>query len=133
MYVLDDQLAASEVLAPLRSWLVIERLQNLRPSELIRDDRVPEILRTLREPTFVTIDQGFWTKRLCDPKYCILVFGLRDDQQSLLPDLLRRLLRQKDDFGTRSKRMGKVARVSLTGHEYWNYENPQKYRTIWSD
>ena len=62
--ILDDQLSQSEVLQPLDEWISVQRLRDLRPHELILDDRIPEILLTLRQPTFVTIDRGFWDKRL---------------------------------------------------------------------
>jgi hypothetical protein len=85
--VLDDQLKASHVLQPLRKWITVQRLRDLRPHQLILDDRVPQILWTLKQPTFVTIDHGFWKKTLCPPDYAVLVFSLRDDQQVQLPGL----------------------------------------------
>src|SRR5713226_3968969 len=99
--ILDDQLDVSEILPPLRKWITARRLQDLRPSELIRDDRIPEILLTLKSPTFITIDHGFWDARLCHPGYCILYFALRDDQQQLIPTLLRALMRRAE-FRSRS-------------------------------
>src|SRR5438552_3241244 len=86
---------------PVHSVLTI---QELRPNEQILDDRIPQILRALRHPTFVTIDQGFWNRRLCHPAYCILHFPLRDDQQSRLPGLLRALWRLPE-FRVRKRRM----------------------------
>jgi hypothetical protein len=121
--ILDDQLDITEILPPLRKWITARRLQDLRPGELIRDDRIPEILMRLKSPTFVTIDKGFWDSRLCHPKYCILFFALRDDQQSLVPGLLRALFRRAE-FSTRSKRMGKVARVSSKAISYWQFQQP---------
>jgi hypothetical protein len=41
--VLDDQLDVVEVLPPLLKWITATRLQDLRPGELVLDDRVPEI------------------------------------------------------------------------------------------
>jgi hypothetical protein len=118
--ILDDQLDISEVFFPIRKWITARRLQELRPGELIRDERVPEILRTLKSPTFITIDHGFWNARLCHPDYCIVYFALRDDQQQLIPGLLRALLRRVE-FRARSKRMGKVVRVSGTTIAYWEF------------
>jgi hypothetical protein len=68
--ILDDQLFDLEVLVPLARWTTIQRLRDLRPGEVIKDDRVPVLSRQLRQPTFVTIDLGFWDKGLQDPKYC---------------------------------------------------------------
>lgn len=57
--ILDDQLFDEEVLIPIARWTTVQRLRNLRPSEVIKDERVPVILREIAQPTFVTIDMGF--------------------------------------------------------------------------
>jgi hypothetical protein len=94
------------------------------------DDRVPQILWTLKEPTFVTIDLGFWKKSLCHPDYAILVFALRDDQQVQLPGLLRALFRRRE-FHTRKNRMGKIARISTASIDYWEFHGEQIRRIDW--
>jgi hypothetical protein len=109
-FILDEQLDLQVVLPPLRRWTSVILLRDLRPGEVILDDRVAEILLEVVKPTFVTIDRDFWDRRLCHPDYCILCFDLRDDQQNLLPRWLRALVQQKG-FDTRAARMGKVARV----------------------
>ena len=53
--VLDDQLFDLEVLLPIARWITVRRLRDVRPSEVIKDERVPMLLRQLRQPTFVTI------------------------------------------------------------------------------
>jgi hypothetical protein len=116
--VLDDQLDVQIILPELEPWITAVRLQSLRPGEHILDERVPEILLTLKTPTFVTIDHGFWNRRLCHPGYCILYFGLHADDQQQLPGLLQRLFRLPE-FRTRAARMGKVARVTEELVTYW--------------
>ena len=128
--VLDDQLDLRAVLRPLRKWITARRLQELRPGELILDDRVPQILRTLKQPTFVTIDQGFWSPRWTDHNYAIVCFALRNDQQRRLPGLLRALFRHPE-FRTRAKRMGKVARVGLTTIEWWQFRRADLHQVAW--
>jgi hypothetical protein len=119
--VLDEQVDLTVVLPPLKKWITVEPLAHLRPDEQILDDRVPTLLRALKQPTFVTIDQDFWHRRWCDPGYCILYFELRDKEQKLIPDLLRELFRH-DEFKTRAARMGKVACVSPSGVRYWQFQ-----------
>jgi hypothetical protein len=116
--VLDDQLDVQKVLPPLAGWMRAVRLQDLRPTERILDDRVPQLLLALNGPTFVTIDRGFWRRRLSHPGYCILYFALRKEEQEEIPPLLRRLFR-RPEFRTRAVRMGKVARVSKSVVTYW--------------
>ena len=91
--VRDDQLDVQIILPALAGWLTAVRLQELRPDEHVLDDRVPEILRTLSTPTFVTIDHGFWNRRLCHSVFCILYFDLGKDGQEVLPALEVRLRR----------------------------------------
>jgi hypothetical protein len=129
--VLDDHLSESDVLRPIQQWGTAELLRQLRPDEIVLDDRVPQILLTLKQPTFVTIDQGFWNRRWCHPKYCILYFALRDDQQELLPALLRALLRQPE-FRSRASRMGRVARVSSASIESWSFQASQMEPIAWA-
>lgn len=62
--ILDDQLADIAIRGRLAQWTRAQRLRDLRPGEVIKDERVPMILRELRQPTFVTIDMGFWNARL---------------------------------------------------------------------
>ena len=117
-FILDDQLAPDQVEIPLRRWLKVAYLRDARPNEVIKDDRVETILHALRQPTFITIDRDFWSTDLRHPRYCVLYFALREDEQRALPELLRRLLRLPE-FRTCAARMGKVARVSRERVQYW--------------
>jgi hypothetical protein len=114
--ILDAHVNAVRVLPLLRRWITVERLQDIRPRQLVLDDRVPEILLRLKQPTFVTIDSDFDDPRLCNPNYCILYLALHDKEQPSIPALLRVLLR-RSEFRARAKRMGKLARpASNTGN-----------------
>ena len=130
--VLDDQLFNLEVLVPIARWITVQRLRDLHPGEVIKDDRVPSLLRGLRQSIFVTIDMGFWQGKLRDPRYCILCFPLRNDEQYKLPDLLRRLLRLPE-FRTKAVRMSKVARVSQVMVEYWQSSDEKLHKLLWPE
>src|SRR4051812_5216690 len=95
-FILDDQLDVRAVLGPRKGRLKARRLAALRPGQRVLDDRVPEILLTLKRPTFLTIDQDFWDRSLCHPGYCILCFALPTDEQEQIPALLRALLRRPE-------------------------------------
>jgi hypothetical protein len=123
--VLDDQLDLQKILPPLEEWMTAVRLQDLRPGQHILDDRVPHLLLSLNKPTFVTIDHGFWKRRLCHPGYGILYFALSKEKQERLPPLLRRLFRLAE-FRTRTARMGKVARVGISVVTYWEADKKLK-------
>ncbi len=130
--ILDDQLFDVEVLIPIARWITVQRLRDLRPSEVIKDERVPELLRRLRQPTFVTIDMGFWNRGLRDNKFCILCFALQNDEQDQLPELLRRVLRLPE-FRSKASRMGKVARISTIDIQYWELRSENLHRMRWNE
>src|SRR4051794_11272105 len=114
--ILDDQLSPVAVWGPLRRWITAEFIREVQPGEVIKDERIPQILRGLRRPTLVTIDSFFWNERWRDPRYCILFFAFTNDEQRLIPNLLRRLL-HVSPFRSAASRMGIVARVSNAGIE----------------
>ena len=89
------------------------------------------ILRTLKQPTFITIDADFWDRELCHPAYAIVYFALDDDEQEQLPLMLRSLWR-RPEFRTRSRRMGKVARVGHSHIDWWQFQVPDLYRVAWT-
>jgi hypothetical protein len=46
--ILDEQIFDTEVLIPLTQWITVQRLRDLRPDQVIEDERVPMILRELQ-------------------------------------------------------------------------------------
>jgi len=128
--IVDEQLGITEVLLPLRRWITAQKIESLRPFEVIKDDRVLQILWEFKRPTFVTIDSGFYDKHHCDKRYCLIYFVLTPLEQNQLPDLLRRLLRLPE-FKTRTVRMGKVVRVSKTGVRYWQLSDDKEHKFEW--
>jgi hypothetical protein len=128
--ILDAHVSALHVLPLLRRWITTEMLQALRPGQHILDERIPEILGRLKRPTFITIDKDFDDPSLCNPKYCIIYFALQDKEQPLIPSLLRALFR-RPEFRTRANRMGKLARISTTSIEYWQFPDRQPRFIVW--
>ena len=93
LLIFDEQINREAAIDPLRSWTTVRRLKDVRPQEFIDDDRIPDLLRKLNRPTFVTLDEGFWDRKLRDPHFCILYLAFRDDQQSQIPSLIRQVFR----------------------------------------
>lgn len=129
-FIVDEHLAKNAVLEPLRKRYKVEPLQELRPDERVLDDRVPAILCTLRQPTFLTLDRGFWDRALCHEGYGILFFDLPTEQQHRIPEMLREVL-QKPEFSTRAARMGKVVRVHVEGLECWELHSTIQKAIEW--
>jgi len=128
--ILDEHLGRNQVLQPIQHWITVKRVQDLRPREIIKDDRVLTILIHLEKPTLVTIDMGLWKKRYCDRHYCILYFALLDTQQNQIPSLLRQVFRL-ETFKTKAARMGKVARITFTQVSYWELGSDKLHSLDW--
>lgn len=130
-FVLDDQLQESGLRDPIRRWATADFLRAIQPDQVIKDERIPAILRRLRTPTFVTIDQRFWNRVYRDRRYCMLFFALKAEEQGSIPTLVRQLVRLPE-FRTRAARMGKVARVSHDHVVWWQIGDEQPHRHNWA-
>ncbi len=123
--ILDEHLGNTEVLEPLRKWVTATKIEELAPDETLKDDRILQILRKQKQPTFITLDASFFHKRRCDRSYCLIYFVVPRQQQSRIPALLRQVLRLSI-FKTKAARMGKVVRVSEGKIEFWQVGNEKK-------
>lgn len=114
MIVLDEQLPVRSLMAAIRRWYRgrVCVVTELRPATVIKDEAVPDLLRTVSQPTFITLNwPDFWQRSLAHPNYCIVCFTLPTDRAAEISSQLRRLLRLVR-FKTKAARMGKVVRVS---------------------
>lgn len=114
MIVLDEQLLGHEVQEEIASWYrgTVTNITTLRPGTHILDDAIPTLLRTARQPVFVTLNvSDFWRRVAPDADFCIVGFALSPMQADLIPSLLRRLF-SLEPFRTRRSRLGMIVRVS---------------------
>ena len=116
MIVLDEQLLGRGIESALSSWYPgsVVFITDLRPGTVIKDEAIPMLLTQANEPTFVTINTiDFWQKVAPSRSFCLICVAVPDSQAGLVPELVRRLLRQRE-FRTRSSRLGKVFRLTLS-------------------
>ena len=121
MIVLDEQLLGHEIREEIASWYrgTVVDITMLRPGTHILDDAIQALLRTVRQPTFITLNASdFWRRMAPDPHSCIIGFALSHLQASLIPILLRRLL-SLEPFRTRRSRVGKIVRVTTNHIQYY--------------
>jgi hypothetical protein len=125
MIVLDEQLLGYGLQDAIATWYrgVVTDITQLRPRSRVLDDAIPSLLRTVRYPTFVTINVAdFWRRIAPDKRSAILCFDLPDPRARDISLLLRRLLRHKE-FRTRRARMGKIARIAATHAHYYTNDS----------
>jgi hypothetical protein len=131
MIILDEQLLGYGLHGMIARWYRgrVTDLTELRPRTHILDDAVPELLRKVRHPSFVTINvNDFWRRMAPDGHFAILCFSLSHTQAREIPSLLRRLF-AIDAFRTRRSRLGKIAHVSRQQVQYYT-TNSWAIRTV---
>jgi len=131
MIVLDEQLLGRNIEREIAQWYrgAVHFIIDLRPNTIIKDDAVPQLLRQLNQPTFVTINErDFWRKVAIDNRCCVVCFALSDSRAGAIPTSLRALLR-RPEFRTKAKRMGKVIRITRQAIQYYTFKK-RPLRTI---
>lgn len=134
MIVLDEQLKHSNVQEEIGQWYQgrVVNVTTLRPGTVIKDDAIPQLLRQVIAPTFVTINvTDFWQQIEAEPAFCITCFPLTDDRVAEIAGLLRRLFRLPH-FRTKQARCGKVIRVSHQQIQDYQARSHQRYTVAWS-
>jgi hypothetical protein len=116
--VLDEHLGRTEVLVPLQRWITTAKIEDLAGDEILKDDRILQLLRQQKQSTFITLDDDFFHRRLCDRRYCLMYCVVPRQQQHRIPEILRRVFRLPE-FSTKAARMGKVIRVHEQDIDFW--------------
>lgn len=127
MIVLDEQLLRPGIRESLEQWYPgrVMAITELRPGSIILDDAIPELLRSARHPTFVTINvTDFWRHIPADPRYCVACMPLSDNHMQEISQRLRRLFRLKG-FRTQASRLGKIAWVGSSSVRYYDAKSPK--------
>ena len=121
MIVLDEQLLGRDIERDITKWYrgAVQYILDLRPNSVIKDDAIPDLLRQQPQPTFVTINErDFWRKVRADPRFCIVCLALPDSRVREIPQSLRMLVRY-DEFRTKAHRMGKIIRIKSEDIRYY--------------
>jgi hypothetical protein len=114
--VLDEQLLGRAIEDDIARWYpgAVCFIIDLRPGTVIKDEAIPTLLSRESKPTFVTINEtDFWRKMAITDRFCVVCVALPDSRVPEIPALLQRLLRHPD-FRAKAKRMGRVVRLTAT-------------------
>jgi hypothetical protein len=93
----------------------------------MKDDEIVVLLRGKRNATFFTRDADFYSPSLRHSGYCIVVANVGQNETAAF---IRRFLRHPD-FDTRTKRMGRVVRISHASLAFWRSRSQTQMRTVW--
>ena len=93
----------------------------------MKDDDIIPLLHHLDRPTFFTLDSDFYDRGLCHEGYCLVHLDIDEDS---VAEHVRRLLRHRE-FDSKTKRMGRVIRVSPTKLSVWRIHGDQERHLSW--
>lgn len=113
MIVLDEQLSDLQIVRDFSRWYrgTVINITDLRPRTIVLDDAVPTLLRTVSNPTFVTINyKDFWQVVPAKSYYCVICLKLRQEEAERSSPMVRDLL-NLSQYKTNRLRMGCVISV----------------------
>jgi hypothetical protein len=125
MIVLDEQLLGRSLEMEIARWYTgdVCFITDLRPNTVVKDDAIPYLLRQHSQPTFVTINErDFWRKVAVSDRFCVVCFSLPDSRAEEIPGLLRALF-HNPLFATKRLRMGRVILVTGRGTSYYTHDD----------
>jgi len=95
----------------------------------MKDNEIIPFLHSLRDPTFFTLDSGFYKRNLCHARYCLVYMDIEQHEAAVF---VRRFLHHPE-FSTEAKRMGTVLRISHTGLWLWRLHTKKEVSLDWTD
>ena len=128
MNILDEQIPG-EQRQLLKSWrFSVRHIGYDIGRKGMQDDEIIPLLRSLRQPTFFTLDFGFYERQLCHQRYCVVWMDIDEDESA---SFVRRLLGHAG-FDTQAKRMGTVIHLSHRGLRVWRLHAEREAPVIWA-
>ncbi len=127
MIILDENFPESQRQL-LKAWRIPVRQIGVEISRKgIQDDEIIPLLLRLRQPTFFTLDNDFYSRRLCHARYCLVCVDVAQYEAAVF---VRRFLHHPN-FDTEAKRMGNVVRLSHAGIYLWRLHVENEARLDW--
>jgi hypothetical protein len=118
--VLDENISDEEM-TRLREWrIAVRKIGPDLGTKGYSDSQIIALLHTLDRPTFFTLDEDYYQRRLCHRSYCLIHLDIPEAE---VADYVRRLLKHSE-LNTKAKRMGLVVSASARGVKGWR-QHPQ--------
>jgi hypothetical protein len=127
MNIVDENIPSGE-LSRLRNKRIPFRKigQDLGRKGIDDEDIIP-LLHSLDRPTFFTLDEDFYDRRLCHERYCLIHL---DIDEELAAFFIQRILRHRA-LNTKAKRMGLVIRAMPNELAVWRINIKKEARLRW--
>ncbi|MDE1890855.1 MAG: hypothetical protein KGI30_11495 [Planctomycetota bacterium] len=127
MNVLDENIPDSQRQL-LRSWGIrVHQVGNEVGYQGIKDEDIIPFLHKSRGVTFFTRDLGFYRRHLCHTNYCLVCLAVGQYEAA---SFIRRFLRHSE-FNTKTKRMGRVVRITHMELQIWQLNAEKEMALKW--
>jgi len=127
MNILDENIPESQRQL-LHSWRIkSKQIGHEIGCQGMKDDEIIPFLHKLRSTNFFTRDLGFFRRQLCHSNYCLIIL---DIGQYEVASFIKRFL-QHPKFNIRTKRMGKVVRITHIGVQVWRLYAEKEEEIRW--
>jgi aspartate/glutamate racemase len=127
MNVLDENVPESQRALLRRSHVALRQIGHEVGRAGMKDDQVLALLHHLDQPTFFTLDDDFYDRRLCHEGYCLVHLDIDEER---VAEHIRKALAHRE-LNTKAKRMGHVIRVLKTGLVVWRMHQEQEDHLSW--
>ena len=129
MNILDENILKNQRQL-LRSWRIrVRQIGHDLGHKGLQDEEITRLLLRLRRPTFFTRDLGFYDRRLCHARYCVVCLAVEKYEAAFF---VRRLLSHRT-LNTQTKRMGTVIRVTHRGLSVWRLRLEEEVSLTWDE
>jgi len=127
--ILDEHIPEEQRVL-LKSWRIpVRQIGYDLGRKGLQDDEIISLLHQLRQPTFFTLDFGFYHRNRCHARYCLVCMDIYEDEAA---SFVRRFLRHPD-FDTHAQRMGTVIHLSRKGLWAWQLHAEQEALLEWPE
>lgn len=129
MIVFDENIQQRSLIEEVAKWYKGKAISitTLRYGSLIKDDAITTLLRTAKQPTFITTNvDDFWLHEKAELAYCIICFELSNKRAGEIPSRLRKVFRYAF-LKTKANRMGKILRVKHNELQFYQKNDNQIY------
>ena len=128
MNILDENILKDQRQL-LRSWRIrVGQIGHDIGRKGLQDEEIVRLLLRLRRPTFFTRDLGFYDRRLCHARYCVVCLAVDKYEAAVF---VRRALSHRA-LNTQTKRMGTVIRVTHSGVSVWRLRAEEEFFLAWA-
>lgn len=127
MNVLDENIPESQRLLLKSKRVRVRQIGHDVGRKGMKDKEIIRLLHELDRPTFFTLDEDFYDRRLCHERYCLVHLDVEEETAG---EYIHRLLRQRT-LNTKAKRMGRVVQARATGLTIWRIRVKEEAWLSW--